>query len=640
MCIPLHSFFKGVREFRKSIRELKSSLKHLRQILSGILKISRDFEDVTKEIKNIVEFYSNESKGAIQDQLKDMMTSEAQDELYYKEFLKHYKNTFDNWITWFLRTHSATKQTTMAVIEIVQRMRFVVNHLKPIVRDDQIKTNVLSDIDDFMYQAHQQHERDVHLQNEATIATDQNATTEHESKLNIKIFCDKQKVTNNLEEMLSFHLGVQPPPGNACANSSFLVERPQEYNFGTNHLVYRERATRIRKLRHYLSSKIKLKRIGDFYREELSLQIQLDLEKAAKQLWDFEIILHENTQNWAKALRQLPKQRFSEVLQDNHVNDIQCAVNYVFTNSPEEIAPTIEVMAEKLGVVNVIEGVQGIIDQTTDKIKTHGNETISSYVRNNRRSLENIVDLQETEVLLTLINKYVQKSVNKKVKHDGDNYNTCSINPYIKYDGDNHNICSRIDLNMDGIRNNINVSDSCLSKKGEFEWSPGKIDEFSAITIHQIPNILSIDRELIYSDIKMISRPVINLLITSSSALAVTLVDKTLLGTSDVINAVSTVVMSIQNNDATANNKENVFLKSALCAILPGFPLEDVRFLTKLYDALQNSKENRKKILAQVEKSLTDKLLDEGGLAIEKFQKIHVEEFLNKKISDLLNLNN
>lgn len=636
MCLPLRSFFKAIREFNKSIRELKSNLKHLRQILSGVLKISRDLEDVTKEVKNIADFYSSESKGAIQDQLKDMMTSEGRDELYYKEFVKHYKHNFDHRITLFLRNHTSSKQTVMAIIEIIQHMHHVVKNMKSILHGNEIKINVLEEIDVFMYQALDLYQKDVRLQNEN--ARQKTVTETNDSKLNIKIFCDKQKVTNSLEESLSLHLGVKFTSEETGPGMSFIVERPQEYNFDTKHLVYRERATRIRKLRHYLSSKIKLKKIGDFYKEELSLQIQFDLKKAVKQLWDFERILHENTQSWAHALRQLPKHRFTEVLEDNHLNDIQQVINYVFTNTPDEIAPIVEQVVEKLGV-------EDIIDQATDKLKIRGKEILSNCLSKHHQKIENVaqrIDLKEEYLRIVLI-KEDQKFENKEVNYDGDD-NESNKECGVKYGGDTTLYCTKHD--RDKNTESVDVASS-LKKGYAKDGIPSLCDKVSLrkfsttqeLDTTIIPNIVSIDPELVLSDMKSISRPAMNLLIKSSSKLAFTVIDKTLLGTSDVVNALSTVLMSIENNDDTieTENKENLFLTLTLKALLPTFPLEDIQFLTKLYSALKHSKDYKEKFLKQLEGSVAQKLVEEGSEAMEYFEKSHdVEERLCKMLLKFL----
>ena len=67
----------------------------MKSILEGTLQMSKQLEDVMSEFKNVTEFYSEESKNALRDQLCAAMSTTAHEAFCHRDFLKQFKLTFD-----------------------------------------------------------------------------------------------------------------------------------------------------------------------------------------------------------------------------------------------------------------------------------------------------------------------------------------------------------------------------------------------------------------------------------------------------------------------------------------------------------------------------------------------------------------
>ncbi|XP_066928283.1 centromere-associated protein E-like [Clytia hemisphaerica] len=379
-CLPIVSFFKAIGDFRKTIGELKCSLVHLKEVFSSLLRISQDIEDLTGEVKNIVEFYTIESKTTIRGQLDNLITSEASQELYYKDFYNYFRYLVNNELVRLVHEFGYGKQVLDVAMRILAQLKETVGKIVEVVPQDIQRIQILNQISDFITQIEQNIISDFDRNKENAEACSK------VENISIRLFCEQEKLSHEFEQTLASGLGVflktqNEPMMCPSLETEFIKDRTSnDFHFEKEEL-YRKRTTRIRELRHYLSSKIKLKKIGDYYREEISLQIQLDLKHASETLQKHEAPIHTTIEDWIQILHQLPKHHFKEVFDDVKVSETSNALEKIIE---KKVAPELDDLIKDINVPKTLKKMER-------QIVKKGKKALANFKETNKDGKLNII---------------------------------------------------------------------------------------------------------------------------------------------------------------------------------------------------------------------------------------------------------
>jgi hypothetical protein len=652
-CLPLVSFFKAIGEFRKTLRELKCSLRHLREILSGVLRITQDIEDLTSEIKGVVEFYAGESKEAVRGQLTDLISLEAQEELYYKDFIKYYQHLLSSELSQFLYVHNHTKQAFKVAIEMLQKLRYTINMMKLALYGDVAKITVLVKIDESVYQMHQNHQRDL-LEQEHNQSDE--CDQEDPEKLDIRLFCDKQKALGLLEGTLTKYLNVYLPNENGNDDNEFDQNRHtrtagerlrSDCDFDTKELIYRERTTRIRQLRQYLTTKIKLKKIGDYYREEISLQVQLDLKRASENLNKFESTLHDMTRTWRETLRQLPKHRFKEVMSEEKISETSQTIQLLIENN---LAGEAERFLSDLDIIKRAKHIEREVLMEGNKalLKITNRENIWKILK--VLECKGIKDGELDEAIIEVLRKYLTDyRLSKKEKET-----------LITDDNIEHYQNKTCDFIMQQVRFKENeeekLAESISPMKQQFQERDtvtkltntlGTVRTRLGLTTNDQKRIplddvistmipLYLDRNAMIADAKKIAKPFLRFVIKKSSELAIFTVDKSFFATTDIVSTLASyLTTSAKDFDKIlGEQQENIFFVMIMKSI-PDICKTDMDRIALLWHAFCKRKKVKAMLLREVEGKLSSTLLRDGTRFVDDIGERFLSDFLQNIFSRL-----
>lgn len=332
MCIPLWQFFIAVRDFKRSIREVQSNLADIKSILNGTLTMSHELEEVTAEFRNIAEFYSQESKNALRDQLCATMSAQAHEALYHRDFFKHFKLTFEFEVTRLIEEHDK-RTAQLAILDIIQHMKRVVKEWINTFEYDKLKTRLLIELTLYLQESFSQY-----------ICDGEDVwpnLAKRRRNSHIKTFCEKQNIIQSLECLLAEHFNSKLNDFDCFSN-----------NYSKGHdIIYRQRASRIRRFRRFLTSKIKIKKIGNYYREEISIQVSVDLKRASKETWELESVLKQHCSELVTGLKKLPRHRFVDVLAEENVANLGHKIADLTLKS--FLPKTMDLCEDKLQTVNI-----------------------------------------------------------------------------------------------------------------------------------------------------------------------------------------------------------------------------------------------------------------------------------------------
>ena len=608
-CLPFVNFFRTIGELRKTIRELKSSLTYLRDIFVGLLRISQDIEDLTSEAKCLVEFYAKESRNTIREQLDGLMTSEANNELYYKDLLNYLQNVISSEISQFLHEHKYQKPALSAAVKILNDLRQKINNLRLANPDIASKRmGVLEKTDDFVCQLCHSIEG-----NFSTVEQKGTAALAKEEGLSIRLFCEQQKISDGFVQTLNYYFIVPDVDLNAFRNedqSKTFHKRRGVGGTGSNtkEFIFRERTTRIRKLRHYLSSKIKLKKIGQYYKEEISLQIQLDLKNAAECLREHEDIVHDTIKEWIKALRQLPKYHFKEIIDEQKIGEAKITVESLIEN---DFAFELE---------NLMKGFN--VGEKMNSIEQH-------IMRKSNKMLIGIRDKHQMGGLLTTLEKMgihedtvfpiLQKVVRQNmmkhlnIKSQVDNSTVIRDTQTI--------VLSQVTQTISDLPKDIHR----LLKQNKTHLQDFVVDEITSRNKSAgdvIHTILYLDRDAITGDVKKLMTPLFKMAVQASSRAVVFVIDKSFFATFGIVDTLTTVIGVIKDTGCIPDQDvENIFLGS-LVKLMPNVCHQDVRKMVYFCKAVHQRKSLRQRFLKEVENKLATTIYKNGA------------EFVGKKAED------
>ena len=611
-CLPIVNFFKTIGDLRKTIRELKSSLTYLRDIFVGLLRISQDIEDLTCEAKCLVEFYARESRNTIREQMDELMTSEGNDELYHKDLLNYFQSVINIEISRFLHEHEYCKPALSAAVKILYDLRHKINNLRPAdsVNTSQYsqKANVLEKIDVFVCQLCHSIEKnfnDVKEKDTTALAV--------EESLSIRLFCDQQKISNNFEQTLNYYFKAQNPNAAPISEKTresiaFQQQRDRSGNFNTKEFLFRERTTRIRKLRHYLSTKIKLKKIGQYYREEVSLQIQLDLKHAAENLKDHEEVVHETIKAWIKALRQLPKYHFKEIIDEEKICEAKTTMESLIEN---DIALELEKLVKDLNVREKMNSIE-------QHIMKKGNDFLLE-IRDKHRIGGLLTTLKtmgiKEEAVFPLFQKLVRQNMPKHLNLNAVEASSVVGNQKMAFQQISKAVSSLPgELHQLVKQNKENLQDFLVDKIVSRNKSAGDV----------IHTILYLDRDAITGDVKKLITPLFKMAVQASSRAVVFVIDKSCFATFGIVDTMTTVVGVVKEARCIPDQEaENIFIGS-LVKLMPDVCHQDLRKLLYFFKALHQRKSLRQRFLKEVEKKLATAIYQNGA------------EFVGKKAEDRL----
>ena len=612
-CLPFFNFFKTIGELRKTIRELKSSLTYLRDIFVGLLRISQDIEDLTSEAKCLVEFYAKESRSTIREQLDGLMTSEANDELYYKDLLNYLQTIFSSEISQFLHEHEYKKQALSATIKILHDLRHKINNLRLLNSDISSKRNVLEKIDVFVCQLCHSIERNFNI-----IEQKENATLAKEEGLSIRLFCEQQKISDEFEQTLNYYFNISENDYSILKNP----EQPKTFHkhqhkrkrgggsgdSNTNEFIFRERTTRIRKLRHYLSSKIKLKKIGQYYREEVSLQIQLDLKNAAESLKEHEDIVHETIKEWIKSLRQLPKYHFKEIIDEEKIGEAKITVESLIEN---DFAFELENLVKGLNVGEKMNSIE-------QHIIRKGNNILMGIRDKNQMgglltALEKIGIHEDT--VFPILQKVVRQNMMKHLNLNGPENNLTVFRDTQKL------MLSQVTQTISSLPKDFHR----LMKQNKTHLQDFVVDEIMSRNKSAgdvIHTILYLDRDAITGDVKKLMTPLFKMAVQASSRAVVFVIDKSFFATFGIVDTLTTVIGVVRDAGCIPDQEvENIFLGS-LVKLMPNACHQDVRKMVYFCKAVHQRKSLRQRFLKEVENKLATTIYKNGV------------DFVGKKVED------
>ena len=608
------TIFKTIGDLRKTIRELKSSLTYLREIFAGLLRISQDIEELTSEAKCLVEFYGNESRSTIRDQLHGLMTSEANDELYHKDLFNYLQNTVNMEISRFLCEYNYHKQAMSVTLKILQRLHRKVENLK--LKDyeniGEQKKNVLEKFDVFLRELSQSLEKTSARQHEKVNADD-------EDYISIRLFCDQQKISESLEQTLDFYFITQDTCGydstNGTSNNS-IPPLNTERRAHKKEFLFRERVTRIRKLRHYLSSKIKLKKIGKYYREEISLQIQLDLKEAAENLQDHEELVHCNIKTCITGLRQLPKYHFKEMVNQERMSEAKATMESLIEN---DLAFEVENLVRGLNVGEKMNSIE-------QRIVRKGNEFMLD-VRGTQHMKLLLTALKKVGINEDAIFPVLQKIVRQNLTDLTISAGTDTDGKIIK------DVRSLTSVHFTKAITSLPGEVHHLLKQNREQIQEYLMEEITSrnkYARNAIQSILYLDRDAITGDVTRLVTPLFKMAAQVSSRVAVFVIDKSFFATFSLVDTLTTVV-GVLKDAGTIPDKdaESLFLGS-LVRFMPNACQEDVRRIVYFSKALHQRKSLRQRFLKEVEVQLTATIQQKGERCLGKRVETHLVRTIQK----------
>ena len=567
MCFPFLQFLRGIRDFKSSLKEVKTNLSDIKYILEGTLKISQDFEDVSSEFKNIVEFYSEESKNILRDQLMVTMTTEGEEELYHRDFIRYFKRKFENEITTLIEDYS-TKISRIAILDIIDNMKRLLTGLKLSFEEDMPKLTVLTKLEVYLQESCILYKKG---DSGADILTEVDECNIERKKSNIKKFCDKQKITQRIEKLLTNHFTSLKPGENHI-----------NYYEKSRNLVYRERLTRIRKFRSYLSTKIKIKKIGKFYKEEISFQVNIDLKKASKNIWKCEEHVKKYCVNAVNILRQLPKQRFSEVLEYDQITQLDkficsCPRNTIRKNTTHMDESNVESPLEHIQT-EVIE----------DKNYTDSNQISESEcdISHSKKDIQ-FNDVIKMEIAEVLQNKDVQSFLcrGKSIIEKQEFFNR--LQP-----AGNTDLVINIKKNYEELfrKNRLDSKDHVIRRTNEL------------VKISSKPLF---DLQLIYDDLEHLLRPLFDALTRKSTKYVIQLIENSHVFASKMLDVASNIDMILRKQE-NVEKKENIFIDKLFELLAYEMNDNEIKLFKKLFYAFAFTNDNKKKFIHHLENNIPD----------------------------------
>ena len=303
----LSVFLRSMHDMKRRVGEVKNDLHEIKNILEGSLRICDNTRLVSLQVKQVVQFYVDESREIVRNHLQEHWSTEGKEEMKHREFGKKFKFTFEEEISLLIENNQA-RHTRIAILEITKHLKNVIDNLKLHYEEDTLKLIFLQDLEDYLKESFDLYGGNgfqIPLHNYFEDLDESEGTPNGDGK--IKVFCEKQKCQMKLQDMIKLH---------------FDPHECSETKEDSSHLVYgcsshppysippHER--KIGRLSRYLATKIKSKKFGNFYRDEISFQIGVDLKKAAEQVAEFEKGVETNCDALCKIIKEIPRERLRD----------------------------------------------------------------------------------------------------------------------------------------------------------------------------------------------------------------------------------------------------------------------------------------------------------------------------------------
>ena len=624
MCFSFLHLLRGIKELGASLTDTKDNLSDIKAILEGALKITEDIEKVTEQVDNLVSFYANESKIALREQLSTTMTMEGREKLSNQDFLLAYKRKFENEISRIIECNSS-KQARVTILNIIKQQKRSVDGLKLKFEGTSYKLLTLHKVEKYLTESLLLYNRgyaNFNLENNLTL--DETATSN-----NIKAFCDEQRIIEQLEELLK-----------AYCFSEIEDARHHRNAFESESLKFRDRATRVRKFRKYLKSRIRLKKIGSMYKEEINIPVSVDLKKVSDQIWDIEKSLNKQCREVIDVLRQLPRQRFADVLRQEYtfnLSDIIQEFRSPFRGKDHDVTlipdfdPNLCTSGEEsfgnLSNCTVIECLQ-ISDEKIQRLpyQKKGHKVI---FKNKERSQEtgkiakeefhcfiDSADItfsedekcrnEEAIIVSRNIKTGSQKSKKTLFKKPSSKEKVALMRNLIE-----EKPFDALGKKKENVSYHVNISNSSDNE-----------DMYKSTIFNKT---VVIDPSLIYNDFENMLLPVFDAIGRKSFHYAIQSIDKSHVFLSHIID-IATNIEHFINSSAKENGARNIFIDNFIDACTVDLNEEGRITMKKLIHAVLFSKENRKHLC----RSLEHKLPSIMGSALKSYAGM-IEEIKLKK---------
>lgn len=493
-------------------------------------------EDVVNEFKNIVEFYSRESKNVLRDQLNTALTTEAIEELRHKDFFKYFKASFEHEISVLVDKYPS-QAARVAILNIIQNVQTETCEQLNTFQDNIMKANLLCTLNEYVKESYALYARE---KDSLTESDKTKGKYSQQAKKNITLFCHEQKIIESLKCLLRNHMFDED------AGTNYVDEKNYKCD-----LIYRERSTRIRKFRHYLTTKIKLKKIGQFYKEELSFQINVDLKKACKNIWEYESKLNQACGSTIGTLQQLPKLRFTEVLEEEKVVDLGSIVRKFTHKTLHDLDLT-----------------------------SNSNSSNSDAVQKAGKS--KLETIWESEALTVTIKEELNKTLQKE----------------------------EVQKFLSSSQKNEEISQACNFFKQYtdklIEENKKKKDEKKITNIQTriLNKTLIVDSQLILDDVECLLQPIIDKISRGSCRYAIRLVEQSNVIVCKLIDVVSCIDAAFTRDDTPQELSENIFLGKIIELLAIDMSMEELCAFKKLVKNISHTKENRKRFLKHLENEI------------------------------------
>ena len=606
MCCPFRQMFAALRDFHRTITEVKTNLSDIKGIVNSTSKITQNFENVAGEFKKVVEFYAQESKFALRQQLCSTMSDAGQEELCHQDFLKFIKAKFERHLSELIERHTSSN-ARVAILTIVTHLTKVVIMLrKDISHEDSLKTNVLNNLEIYFNDSYKMYKR-----NDAII-NDQSSNS-----INIKLFCDQQNVIEELEEAIKSHL---------------INTRQQPYPDFKDYLLQdlknRERETKIRKLKQYLSDKIKIKNVGKVYKEEISLHFDIDLKKAEHKVNEVECLVRDYCTEMAGVLQQLPRQRFTEVLEQERVINISCLLkNIIFTNNFSYTKPSNysnephfskNPQSDQVVLLKSTKANDTLTSQTDINVSVSQNDHINVEI--SPKNEESVA----TSSLKTLtakkgksqdsIVKVIQKNENSEINSfseiDVSKFYQIVKKQFLKFD-DNRDLqrileigkllIMRTDLYKVVMQNKAAYCQT-QAQSNDKDVSLTSSNELYQSTI--LKNTIIIDPQLILDDLEIVAKPILKHIQETSSKYAIECLENSHVVASGIIDFMGLIEVAIQEHEIDLQSNDNIFLEKIFDLLDCTLDDENARLVKSVLYALTYTKTSRQNFLKRLQESL------------------------------------
>lgn len=601
MCFSFLNLLRGIKELGASLTDTKDNLSDIKSILEGALKITEDIEKVSEQVDNLVSFYANESKISLREQLSTTMTMEGREKLSNKDFILAYKTKFENEISRIIECNSS-KQARVTILNIIKQQKRSVDGLKLKFEETSYKLTTLHEVEKYLTESLLLYNRgyaNFNLENNLTL--DETATSN-----NIKAFCDEQRIIEQLEELLKAYYLSEIEDAGYHRNA-----------FESESLKFRDRATRVRKFRKYLKSRIKLKKIGSMYKEEINIPVNVDLKKVSDQIWDIEKNLNKQCMEVIEVLRQLPRQRFADVLKQEYtfnLSDIIQELRSPFRGTDHDVTlipdfdPNLHTSGEEnfanLSNCTVIECLQ-ISDEKIQRLPylTKSHKVI---FKNKERS-------QDSEKIAKEELKFIDSAditFSEDEKCRNEEAIIVSRNIKTRSQKSKETLFKK-SSNKEKVALMRNLTeekpfDALKKEKEKVSYHVNISNSFDDVDIYKstiFNKTIVIDPSLIYHDFENMLSPVFDAIARKSFHYAIESIDKSHVFLSHIID-IATNIEHLINSSAKENGARNIFIDNFIDACTVDLSEEGRIMMKKLVHAILFSKESRKHLCRSLEHKL------------------------------------